>query len=59
MGLGINGFDKDRAVYFISVAPQNANDKLTITAISAYPVHVGYICRWKNFHLSRLGRPDA
>ncbi len=33
IGLGINGFDKDRPVYFISVAPQNANDKLTITNI--------------------------
>nr|WP_295930768.1 metallophosphoesterase family protein [uncultured Dyadobacter sp.] len=40
IGLGINGFDKDRPVYFISVAPQNASDKLTITNVtpSQYPL---------------------
>lgn len=29
--LGINGFDKHRPVYFISVAPQNEQDNLTIS----------------------------
>lgn len=33
--LGINGFDKHRPVYFISVGPQNPVDKLLIT--NAYP----------------------
>ncbi|MEX2594972.1 MAG: metallophosphoesterase family protein [Anditalea sp.] len=31
--LGINGFDKHRPVYFISVGPQNENDKLEITPV--------------------------
>ncbi|NIJ55855.1 purple acid phosphatase family protein [Dyadobacter arcticus] len=30
IGLGINGFDKHRPVYFISMAPQNKSDKLDI-----------------------------
>ncbi|MFC3198752.1 fibronectin type III domain-containing protein [Parapedobacter deserti] len=34
--LGINGFDKHRPVYFVSVAPQDANAHLTIDPI--YPV---------------------
>ncbi|WP_169518496.1 purple acid phosphatase family protein [Spirosoma panaciterrae] len=33
--LGINGFDKHRPVYFISVGPQKPGDKLTITNV--YP----------------------
>ncbi|MCE7058485.1 metallophosphoesterase family protein [Dyadobacter sp. CY343] len=33
--LGINGFDKHRPVYFISVAPQKSDDKLEITHV--YP----------------------
>src|SRR5690606_31614290 len=33
--LGINGFDKHRPVYFISVGPQNPGDALTITDV--YP----------------------
>ncbi len=33
--LGINGFDKHRPVYFVSVAPQNESDDLLIT--DAYP----------------------
>lgn len=35
VGLGINGFDKDRPVYFVSVAPKNKGDKLEITNV--YP----------------------
>ncbi len=31
VNLGINGFDMHRAVYFISVGPKNAGDKLKIT----------------------------
>lgn len=33
--LGINGFDKHRPVYFVSIAPQSPDDRLTITG--AYP----------------------
>jgi len=33
--LGINGFDKHRPVYFVSVAPQESMDKLNITDV--YP----------------------
>jgi hypothetical protein len=33
--LGINGFDKHRPVYFISVAPQDSTDELSITDV--YP----------------------
>jgi hypothetical protein len=35
VGLGINGFDKHRPVYFISVAPVNLKDQLKITNV--YP----------------------
>jgi hypothetical protein len=35
VGLGINGFDKHRPVYFVSVAPSDATDKLAITNV--YP----------------------
>ena len=35
VGLGINGFDKHRPVYFISVAPANPKDQLKITNV--YP----------------------
>ncbi|KAA0993959.1 metallophosphoesterase family protein [Dyadobacter sp. UC 10] len=35
VALGINGFDKHRPVYFISVAPLNSADKLEITNV--YP----------------------
>ncbi len=40
IGLGINGFDKHRPVYFISVAPQKKEDKLQITRVtpSQYPL---------------------
>lgn len=40
VGLGINGFDKERPVYFISVAPQNKSDKLTVTNVvpAEYPL---------------------
>ena len=34
VGLGINGFDKHREVYFISVAPQNKEDQLQITDVT-------------------------
>ncbi|MCF2501087.1 purple acid phosphatase family protein [Dyadobacter chenhuakuii] len=34
VGLGINGFDKHRPVYFITVAPQNEKDKLKITNVN-------------------------
>ncbi|GAB3986613.1 hypothetical protein GCM10028807_04410 [Spirosoma daeguense] len=37
VNLGINGFDKHRPVYFISVAPKKAGDKLTISSV--YPAH--------------------
>ncbi|WP_229208450.1 purple acid phosphatase family protein [Dyadobacter psychrophilus] len=33
VGLGINGFDKHREVYFISVAPQNKDNQLQITDV--------------------------
>ncbi len=33
VALGINGFDKHRPVYFLSVAPQKADDNLKITPI--------------------------
>ncbi|WP_109673405.1 purple acid phosphatase family protein [Dyadobacter jejuensis] len=33
VGLGINGFDKHRPVYFISVAPQKKGDELQITNV--------------------------
>lgn len=33
VALGINGFDKHRPVYFISVAPQNSGDVLKITNV--------------------------
>ena len=33
VGLGINGFDRHRSVYFISVAPENAEDDLEISTI--------------------------
>ncbi|MEC3881970.1 metallophosphoesterase family protein [Parapedobacter sp. 10938] len=33
VGLGINGFDKHRPVYFVSVAPVNPNDNLEIRPI--------------------------
>jgi hypothetical protein len=33
VGLGINGFDKHRPVYFISVAPQDKNEKLQISNV--------------------------
>lgn len=33
VGLGINGFDKHRFAYFISVAPQNPDDNLEVTTI--------------------------
>lgn len=38
--LGINGFDKHRPVYFISVGPQDENDVLLITEVypSAYDI---------------------
>jgi predicted phosphodiesterase len=35
IGLGINGFDKHRPVYFISVAPQDSKDSLQVTDV--YP----------------------
>jgi hypothetical protein len=35
--LGINGFDKHRPVYFVSVAPQNPNDSLQV--IPVFPKH--------------------
>lgn len=35
--LGINGFDKHRPVYFVSVAPLNRNDYLQITPV--FPEH--------------------
>lgn len=35
IGLGINGFDKHRPVYFISVAPLNPKEKLEISSV--YP----------------------
>jgi len=40
--LGINGFDKHRPVYFISVAPQNSGENLKVTNAypSAYPLSV-------------------
>ncbi|MHA4737935.1 purple acid phosphatase family protein [Dyadobacter sp. MSC1_007] len=40
IGLGINGFDKERPVYFISVAPQNKGDKLAVTNVAPaqYPL---------------------
>ena len=34
--LGINGFDKHRPVYFVSVCPQKATEKLIISAISPH-----------------------
>lgn len=39
VSLGINGFDKHRPVYFVSVAPQNKEDKLILSDIypSEYP----------------------
>lgn len=42
IGLGINGFDKHRPVYFISVAPQNKKDSLTVTDVfpETYPLSV-------------------
>lgn len=38
--LGINGFDKHRPVYFISVAPQDTTQKLEVTDVypAAYPL---------------------
>ena len=39
IGLGINGFDKHRPVYFISVAPTNPKDKLEIKNV--YPAAYG------------------
>ncbi len=33
IGLGINGFDKHRPVYFISIAPQNSTDNLEVIPI--------------------------
>jgi len=33
VGLGINGFDKHRPVYFVSVAPQHPGEKVNITPI--------------------------
>ncbi|MGV3762285.1 fibronectin type III domain-containing protein [Parapedobacter sp.] len=42
VGLGINGFDKHRPVYFVSVAPVNPRDTLEIEAIfpRKQPVHI-------------------
>ncbi len=34
IGLGINGFDRHRPVYFISVAPQRKSDQLYITNVN-------------------------
>lgn len=33
IGLGINGFDKHRPVYFVSVAPERKEDKLTVSHV--------------------------
>lgn len=33
IGLGINGFDKHRMVYFVGIAPQNKDDDLQVTAV--------------------------
>lgn len=33
IGLGINGFDKHRPVYFVSVAPKKKSDKLVISQV--------------------------
>ncbi|MCE6992275.1 metallophosphoesterase family protein [Dyadobacter sp. CY323] len=41
VGLGINGFDKHRPVYFISVAPQDSDQKLTITQVTPSEYSLG------------------
>jgi hypothetical protein len=41
VGLGINGFDMHRPVYFISVAPQNKSDKLEITNVAPAEYNLG------------------
>lgn len=43
VGLGINGFDRHRPVYWVSVAPQQADDELTITPIFPSEQHIGVL----------------
>ncbi|WP_229208897.1 fibronectin type III domain-containing protein [Dyadobacter luticola] len=44
IGLGINGFDKHRPVYFISVAPQNERDKLEISNVVPAQYKLDTLC---------------
>ncbi len=41
VGLGINGFDRHRPVYFIAVAPQNPTDQLDIQPLFPQDQHIG------------------
>lgn len=43
VGLGINGFDRHRPVYFVSVAPQNPGDKVEIKPIFPQEQHIGVL----------------
>lgn len=40
VGLGINGFDRHRPVYFVSVGPKNPEDSLTVRPIFPQPQHM-------------------